>query len=85
MHLCHLKCNGSDKYQPSTTKFNWKYVFHIWFPSIPSSKLKWQIPSRGTPVRLARDTEMLLGLISAAKFQNVLQNCSKIDYTDKLN
>lgn len=85
LQFYHLKCNASDKYQPSITKFNWKYVLHIWFSSIPFNKLKWQVVSSAIPLRLAGDAEGLLELISADVLYNVLQNCSKIDYRGKLN
>ena len=48
-----LKCSALDKYQPSTTEFNLKYVFHVtvWSPSILFNKLKWQMVSSANSLR----------------------------------
>lgn len=56
----------------------------VWFSLLPPNKLKWQW-HQSPPFEAARDSEELLKFISAAIFYNALHDCSKTDYTYKLN
>lgn len=56
----------------------------VWFSLLPPNKLKWQW-HQSPSFEAARDSEELLKFISAAIFYNALHDCSKTDYTYKLN